>query len=228
MTSQEHISAVYQNRCYENEGFSRFVSLVSKEYKRVLDVGCGNGANLKLLLDRGHRAEGLTISQMEAAFVEKRGFPVKVWDITRPELPYPPVSFDALLFSHVLEHVTWPQQVLENYLCMLRPGGGVYIALPNSLHLVQRLQFLRGHFRYTDTGVMDRTHLRFFDFVTARQLVESCGLKVVRHFGIGQCPVGPLREWMPGLSHRIDQWTTNFWPSLFAVHLIVIALFVDK
>ncbi|MDR3580285.1 MAG: class I SAM-dependent methyltransferase [Oryzomonas sp.] len=212
---------VYVERLYENQGFPALVDLVLPEHHRILDVGCGNGANIYLLLQRGHESIGLTLSEAEARLVTERGFECMNWDMMSEQLPFEEQTFDALLFSHVLEHLPWPEEVLKRYLKLLRPGGGVYIALPNVLHLVQRWQFLGGNFKYTETGTMDRTHLRFFDFASARQLAESCGITVVQHFGVGQCPTGPLREITPGLSRRIDEWTSRYWPSVFGVHIVI-------
>ncbi|RII29441.1 MAG: class I SAM-dependent methyltransferase [Geobacter sp.] len=215
---------VYVERFYENKGFHALVDLVSPEHHRILDVGCGNGANLYLLSQRGHEVIGLTLSEAEARFVTERGFECINWDMMAELLPFAERSFDALLFSHVLEHLPWPEEVLKRYMKLLRPGGGVYIALPNALHIIQRWQFLCGNFKYTEMGVMDRTHLRFFDFATARQLAESCGFEVVEHFAVGQCPTGPFREISPKLSRRIDEWTSKYWPSLFGVHIVVLGI----
>lgn len=212
----------YCDRLYENQGFPALVEMVLPEHHRVLDIGCGNGANLLLLSQQGHKGIGLTLSETEARIVRERGLDCTVWDIMTEELPFPERSFDAVLFSHVLEHLPWPEEVLRRYLKLVRTGGGVYIALPNILNLIQRWQFLCGRFRYTETGVMDCTHLRFFDFATARNLAECCGLKVTSHFGIGQCPLGPLRKLLPSLSRRIDRWVSRQWSGLFAFHIVVI------
>ena len=79
-----------------------------------------------------------------------------------------------------------------------------------------------GRFRYTEMGIMDRTHLRFFDFVTARQLAETVGLEIEQHFGLGKFPIGPLREWLPAFASKVDRWGSNRYPGLFAFHLIVV------
>src|SRR3989304_3237775 len=154
----------YRNRVYENQGLGPLVSLVDQKHHRGLDVGCGNGANSRLLSARGHEVVALTLSEAEATVVREQGLECYVYDVTHEALPLPRRSFDALLFSHVLEHVPWPEVVLERYSQLLRPGGCVYVALPNVQHLVQRWQFILGRFRYTEAGLMDRTHLRFFDF----------------------------------------------------------------
>lgn len=213
---------VYSGRIYENRGIPALVALVDEGYRRVLDVGCGDGANMSLLVRSGRQVIGETLSFSEAAAVKRRGLGCVVRDICLEGLPFRPASFDALLFSHVLEHLPFPDRVLRRYVDLVRPGGGVYVALPNPMHVVQRWRFLRGHFEYTETGLMDRTHLRFFDFRTARALVEAAGLDVVAHFGVGQCPMGPLREVAPRLSKRVDAWTSRRWPGLFGVNTIVV------
>ena len=185
-------------------------------------MGCGAGANLRLLHERGHTVTGLTLSESEAAIVSDLGFPCRVWDISSETLPYPTESFDALIFSHVLEHVAQPAAVLRHYTQLLKSNGKVYVALPNAMQFMQRYQFILGRFRYTETGIMDRTHLRFFDFLTARQLLESAGLEIERHFGIGQFPMGPLREMHPGFSAGVDRFFSRYYPGLFAFHLIVV------
>jgi len=213
---------IYTERFYENQGFPVLVDLVKSEHHRVRDVGCGSGANMRLLVERGHEVVGITLSEREAKVVQEHGFICKVWDVTDESLLFEPGSFDAILFSHVLEHVAWPDVVLERYLKLLRTEGGIYVALPNVLQFGNRWQFLRGRFRYTESGLMDRTHLRFFDFVTGRRLLEDAGVEVVRHFGSGQFPMGPLREWFPSFSQWVDGQASNFFPGLFAFHIIIV------
>ncbi len=87
-------------------------------------------------------------------------------------------KFDALVFSDVLEHVYDPRTTLEHYLRLLRPGGRVFISVPNAVVWTNRLRWSLGQVKYEDTGVMDRTHIRFFTFDTARELVRAAGCAV--------------------------------------------------
>ncbi|MER2600347.1 MAG: class I SAM-dependent methyltransferase [Caldilineales bacterium] len=215
--------AVYQSRIYENHGLAALTTLVQPEDHAVLDIGCGAGANMAALRARGHAVTGITVSQAEADRLHQQGFAALMHDVTSDALPFPAASFDALLFSHVLEHLPWPDEVLTRYKTLLRPDGRVYIAIPNALHLVQRWQFLRGRFRYTEQGLMDCTHLRFFDFHSARAMVESAGLTVQTHLAPGQIPLGPLRTLMPAPAARLDAWVSQKRPALFGSHILMVA-----
>ena len=96
------------------------------------------------------------------------------------------------------EHVAWPQAVLEAYLPLLRPGGRVLVSLPNVGLWSARFSHLLGKWDYAETGVLDRTHLRFFTARSARELLEGAKLTVRRR---GITP-GLARPFIP-LAKRI-------------------------
>jgi SAM-dependent methyltransferase len=212
---------VYRSRVYENEGIKPLVALIDPAHVRVIDVGCGAGANMRLLAAAGRDVVGVTLSEEEARAVRAGGFSCHVCDVEREDLPVEAASVDALVFSHVLEHMAWPAVVLRRHLRVLRPGGGVYVVLPNPVQLRQRWEFVRGRFRYTEIGLMDRTHLRFFDFQAARELLESVGLTVVHHAAVGYVPLGPLRRALGSVAPRLDAAASRRWPGLFGYHLLV-------
>ena len=150
---------------------------------RVLDVGCGRAA-----FERSHPAAGLGGLGHRA---KRRGVPCGAGTrpATHPGRPARHQSsrgragathFDGLVFSDVLEHVYDPLGVLGQYLRFVKPSGRVFISLPNAVVWTNRARILCGRVDYADTGVMDRTHIRFFTFRTARRLVEAAGCRVER------------------------------------------------
>ena len=221
--TKDALRAVYQERCYENEGLPELIALVDGRHRRILDVGCGNGANMSLLAAKGHRTTGITLSFSEAGECMRRGLECVVCDLNE-ELPFVNKSFDALLFSHVLEHVAFPEAVLRKVLHLVADDGAIYVALPNVMQFRQRYEFLRGRFRYAENGLMDRTHLRFFDFATARQLLIAAGLKVVVHHGVGKVPLRPIRKMFPALAGKLDAIGARLWPGLFAFHILMVGV----
>ncbi len=153
---------------------------------RVLDVGCGRAQ-----LGEAAQACGLHVTGIEVhpdATSVARGrierlLEVDLLDLDAVAAALGDERFDALVFSDVLEHVAWPVEVLQSYLRWLVPGGVVVVSVPNVASWDSRLRLLAGSFRYTDSGLMDRTHLRFFTVQSARELLRDAGLKVERTTG---------------------------------------------
>lgn len=134
-------------------------------------------------------------------------------------------AYDTTLFSHVLEHLRDPASVLARFCELLAPGGTVIIAVPNVLSWRQRLEFLRGNFRYQAAGVMDDTHLRFFTYFTADEylLAEAPHLDVVYKGVTGSVPLWLLRRYLlpQRWSERIDAWASRKWPNLFGTLVLI-------
>jgi hypothetical protein len=80
---------------------------------------------------------------------------------------------------------------------------------------------MAGRFRYTQGGIMDDTHLKFFDWITARRLVETAGYEVVGAVAEGGCPGS---RFLPGfLGGALDRLATTMRPGLFGVQFVIVA-----
>lgn len=97
----------------------------------VLDVGCGNGGFLINMKKMGFHAQGTEWSQHSASRIPREeNITVHVGDLV--DLNLPPRSFDLITMWHVLEHVHQPDRTLHKIHELLKPGGGVLLALPNA------------------------------------------------------------------------------------------------
>jgi 2-polyprenyl-3-methyl-5-hydroxy-6-metoxy-1,4-benzoquinol methylase len=217
-------------RIYRNQGNLPLVSLLDPCCKRVLDIGCGAGDNAKLIKSSHPACEiyGVTQSASEADIAQvymKRCWVANV----EQDLPEDLLSltFDAILFSHVLEHLREPAEVLRRISRVLRVGGQVLIAVPNVLSWRMRFQFLKGDFQYQSAGVLDDTHLHFYTYLTAAQtlLGKTSDLKVILQSVTGSVPLWLLRQFvLPGsLSRRIDDLGCRYFPNIFGVQVNIIA-----
>ncbi|MEO1720315.1 MAG: methyltransferase domain-containing protein, partial [Pseudomonadota bacterium] len=103
-------------------------------------------------------------------------------DVERMELPFAPGEFNALIMSEVLEHLADPWHVLRRLKPHLAPGAMVLASSPNVSHRAVIWQLLRGRFDLEDSGVMDRTHLRWFTPSTYPKLFADCGYVVEETF----------------------------------------------
>jgi hypothetical protein len=97
----------------------------------------------------------------------------------------------------VLEHLTDPWQILKKAVTLLAPGGNIIIALPNISNAENRFRMMFGQFEYAEIGVMDKTHLRFFNQQTARELITQAGLTVDAYASPWR--VNPVREFIDHL-----------------------------
>jgi 2-polyprenyl-3-methyl-5-hydroxy-6-metoxy-1,4-benzoquinol methylase len=219
------------DRVYKNDGNAPLIHLLDPGVHRILDVGCGAGDNAGLVKSRYPNCEihGITHSTAEAEIARKRMTSCRVWDIERT-LPADlnAERFDAIIFSHVLEHLRDPGSVVHEYSRLLRGRGAALIAVPNTLSWVMRWQFLCGDFEYRSAGVLDDTHLRFFTYFTAdKYLLGKCpDLKLVSKSVTGGVPLWLLRRHIlpTKWSESIDSLGRRLWPNLFGDQILIKAV----
>lgn len=159
---------------------------ISKGANRILDVGCGAGlfgAYLKLNGYAEH-VTGIEINQKAADEASTNLDNVYCRDLNKTSISdvlkaSADNQFDYITCNDVLEHLVNPWQVLKDLSNKLSPEGEIIASIPNVRHWTVLLPLMfRGRWDYQDSGIMDRTHLRFFTKNTMQQLFESAGLKV--------------------------------------------------
>jgi len=152
---------------------------------RMLDVGCGAGATTAFVksLRSVTWAAGSEFVPEEAEkaravcdFVSVGN--IETWDFEREIAAQ---SLDLILCLDVLEHLVDPWRVVARLSPLLARRGRLIISVPNirNWKFIRGL-LLRGDFHYRKSGLLDRTHLRFFVRDTARDLALAGGLKL--HF----------------------------------------------
>jgi 2-polyprenyl-3-methyl-5-hydroxy-6-metoxy-1,4-benzoquinol methylase len=155
--------------------------------KSILDVGCAGGQMLSALRAPGRRLCGVEINESAIEAVRARGIEGHVVDLENSALPFGPDEFDVVLCYDVIEHVFAPMRVLGEIARVVRPAGFAFIAVPNTLNVVNRLIFLSG--KYVD--VMDighrsedlfSDHIRLFSKDLFERALHAAKLDVVeRH-----------------------------------------------
>jgi len=138
---------------------------VTDRRPRILDVGCGTGANLLMLSQYGD-AEGVDISEDALAFCHERGLAnVKLG--AGEELPYDDGTFDLVTALDVVEHMDDDLAGLREMRRVLRPGGRVLLFVPTFMFL---------------WGVQDDVshHRRRYRLAELRRVLERAGFEVER------------------------------------------------
>lgn len=180
----------------------------------VLDVGCHTGILGEVLkkekgcsvtgLDQDPQALAVASGRLDhtlSSDIEQQGWSR---DVQRVD----PQPFDVAVFGDVLEHTREPATILKETRELLKPGGKIVVSLPNVANLRVRLALLRGEFEYRDSGILDRTHLRFFTFRSARALLEGCGYRIV--------------EVQPA-AYQLPVWLVKRFSTMLAVQIVMLA-----
>ncbi len=176
-------SSYYQFEDINNAIIRLFRDAQQREAGSVLDLGCGR-ARLGLEVERlGYTVTGIDNSPVACATARTRISEVIELDFTKLTAVADTLKerkFDWIMAADVLEHTPDPKTTLPFYRRYLKPDGRLIVSLPNVAVWDNRLRLLFGRFDYRDSGVMDRTHLRFFTFRTARELVSEAGFTPLR------------------------------------------------
>jgi 2-polyprenyl-3-methyl-5-hydroxy-6-metoxy-1,4-benzoquinol methylase len=131
------------------------------------------------MVQRGCRVTGIELSESAAVAARLVCDQVICGDLENSATWNAVVGpFDAVICTDVLEHLKEPGLALSRIRPLLRENGRLIVALPNIAHYTIRLALLRGRFDYTEFGILDSTHLRFFTRESALRLLEAAGYKV--------------------------------------------------
>jgi 2-polyprenyl-3-methyl-5-hydroxy-6-metoxy-1,4-benzoquinol methylase len=162
-----------------NTSHSLVADLVGRG-KRVLDVGCRTGGLGRALIGRGCQVSGLELDEAAAELAKADLEQVVVADLNTSSVSehFAAGSFDAVVFADVLEHLHDPVAVLRDAATLLEPDGRLVVSVPNVTHGSVRLALLQGRWSYTEAGLLDAAHVRFFNRAGVLEMVAAAGLAV--------------------------------------------------
>ena len=165
----------------------KIVSFILEEigpHSRILDVGCGTGKLGRELkskfnchitgIDIDSEAaklaqdyyDNIIIIDLEELIDNKKKFSLKE-------------KFDFIIFGDILEHLTKPEIILEEFSDLLCSNGFLIASIPNIANWMIRLKSLCGNFDYSG-GILDKGHLKFFTYKTAVRLFEENRFRIIK------------------------------------------------
>jgi SAM-dependent methyltransferase len=188
------------------------------ECARLLDVGGGTGVTARHLKEIGRVREAGVLDAVVADHAEGLDF----WSDANLEDPTEVEGFlaeagpfDAVLMLDVLEHLVDPWAAVDQFASAVKPGGVLVASIPNVRHIsVVSDLVLRGKWNYSDSGILDRTHLRFFVKDTAVALMERPGLTIER---VVQSDIATPRR------RLFNRLTFGFFRDFMTLHYFIVA-----
>ena len=160
-----------RSRAYLDVTYARHLGPSTGDNRRLLDVGCGNGAFLQFAAHLGWAAEG--IDNDPGAVAAARNAGCNVVHGSLDDLPLRNGWYRHVTLSHVIEHVHDPLKLLRQCLELLAPGGRLWLETPN-------LQSV-GHdvFGASWRGLEPPRHLVLFDRSSLTSVLAAAGFSNV-------------------------------------------------
>jgi GT2 family glycosyltransferase len=145
---------------------------------RVLEVGCGLGDTLAAIKYKFPKAELHGIELVEKiAELGRRKFDIKCGNIENYEFS-PEDKYDYIVLADVLEHLYDPNKILQKMKRQLKENGCILTSIPNVMNARVIYELLHGDFTYKDSGILDRTHIRFFTNNEIARMFENEGYEI--------------------------------------------------
>lgn len=156
----------------------QLVSSFVPENSKVLDVGCYDGAlGYHLITEKKCIVDGIELDPKAAKEASKHYNKVVVANLNIDDVTTDlDGGYDYIIFADVLEHLLEPQLLLSKLKELLSENGKVIISVPNIGYQGVLASLSEGDFPYSETGILDRTHLRFFTRKTLKELIVQSGL----------------------------------------------------
>jgi 2-polyprenyl-3-methyl-5-hydroxy-6-metoxy-1,4-benzoquinol methylase len=168
----------------ENSTAAAIFNLLDKAGSRILDLGSGPAIVSSRFAKRsGYRVICADMDTVALAAAARAGVDeTHEIDLDADDwfAELPREQFDSIVLADVLEHLRQPQKLLDAIISQgfLAQGGRLIISVPNASHVAVIGSLLAGDFAYTESGILDETHVRWFTLTSLTRMLEEQGFRV--------------------------------------------------
>jgi SAM-dependent methyltransferase len=159
------------------------LALIPKDAKQLIEIGCSSGALAREYkkVNRYCRYTGIEISSEYARLAQRYCDTVVELDIEAADETFfrDTSACDCWIFGDTLEHLRDPWLLLSRIRKVIPNLGSIVACIPNVQHWSVQARLCCGEFRYEASGLLDRTHLRWFTRTTIIELFRNSGFNIV-------------------------------------------------
>ena len=156
------------------------ISAIIPESSTVLDIGAGNGILAKVLKKTHSKLiiDGIEPNPHAAKIAKNdyRNFYCNFFQNVKHEIDNE--HYDFIILADVIEHTENPLQVLQDLSLHIQKNTKIILSVPNVAFGSVRISLLNGKFDYTDSGILEKTHLRFFTLKTIKKIISNTKFKI--------------------------------------------------
>lgn len=202
------------NSSYYNMVKIELLPLITEKPNLILDVGCGTGQFGRKLREMNRVSElvGIELYAPAAEQAEKYYDKMYCGNVELLDLPYSEY-FDYVICGDILEHLSDPWSMVSKIEKLLKKDGALICSIPNIRYwkIIADLT-LYGRWDYTDSGILDSTHLRFFTKSTFYEMLHKANYKVGWDLMV-----------IHGKKKVVNLMTFGFFSEFFATQIMVMA-----
>jgi 2-polyprenyl-3-methyl-5-hydroxy-6-metoxy-1,4-benzoquinol methylase len=191
----------------------------------VLDIGCGNGSLAQILNKRGYRIIGIDNDPSSLHIACQSCNRVIETDIERWDFDIG-LKFDYIILADVIEHLCQPLEVMQKLIALLQENGTIIISVPNVAHLSVRLMLLFGRWDYSERGILDKTHYRFFTLLSLKKIIAKAKFHIIKTSASclpWSIILNSKMKFLSNIIGYIDRLAIAIWPTLFAYQWIIVS-----
>lgn len=162
------------------------MGLIPADASRIVEVGCMHGAMAHAYREAhpGIHYVGIDIdpdyAQAAAQFCDQAiGADIEMLPAQEFGQLFPS---DCWIFGDCLEHLRDPWRIVKMVRESIDPNGCLLVCLPNAQHWSVQMRLATGQFRYEDSGLLDRTHIRWFTRTTMIEMFTEAGWTIETGF----------------------------------------------
>jgi len=192
---QKGIKRNILQRFWHKNKLAVVLSLIRFKPKSILDVGCASGWFLSSLVERFPKARccGIDIYSDGIKHAKKLYPRINLKVADAHKIPYASNTFDLVVCTEVLEHVTDPKSVLQEIKRVLKNKRNAIIELDSGSLLFSIVWFL---WRKVNGKVWNDSHVYPFNLRKLSKMITDCGFEIInkKKFNLGMAMVFLIRK----------------------------------
>lgn len=162
---------------------------------KVIDIGCSAGTfGAELIKQKGCVVDGIEIDDSDIEKARKKLRKVYKINVETDKLAVNE-KYDVAFMGDVIEHLARPVDALKKIRQLFKPEGRLVFSMPNITHMSVRLMLLKGEIQYGKTGLLDETHMHFYNSEEIYRILNAAGYKIEKlQFVSRDIPTSVLEE----------------------------------
>ncbi len=146
---------------------------------KILEVGCGQANFSSQLVKEGNEIWGIELNPNAAKVASEKLYKVLTGTIEERISEIPDNYFDVIIMNDVIEHLIYPKEVLEQLKTKMVVNGLIVSSIPNVRYSKNLFKLLfKKDWKYTESGILDNTHFRFFTKKSIKRMFTETGFEV--------------------------------------------------